>query len=252
MEKIYQEHSDYDRKYRSKEFSCLNYYSKKMMKRRHPGKKYTVVGAVGEGVNDEAQEFLFRENYHSFYGLKYSRGRYGIDGYLDCGNNEYMAVIRDKRLKRLLLSLFLLLVLAGLMVGGYLIMNDRISLDPNTENYTPKIELPENADPNSIAIPGYDELTMLAGTDEMYAALWNPETNPCYFKFTIELEDGNKKIYESELVSPGKAITTVKLNQKMKKGSYPVLIKMDTFSLEDGKTPMNGGTSKAVLNVVEE
>lgn len=252
MKRIYQNHSDYNRQYISKEFSCLNYYSKKAMKTMYPDNGYIVIGAIGKGLKRRAQTFLYKEQEHFFYNLKYARFYYGIDGYIDCGDNEFIAVIRNKLAKHLLLLLLPLVLIIGLLFGSYTLLKDKISLDSNISDYTPKIDLPDNADPNSIAIPGYDELRMLADTDELYVALWNPETNPCYFRFTIELEEEGKVLYESGLVPPGKAITTVNVNENMKEGTYPLLIRMDTYSLEDGETPMNSGTSKAVLNVIKE
>lgn len=252
MTRIYQNHDDYDRKYTSKEFSCLNYYSKKMMKKMYPEHGYIIIGAVGEALENKAQKFLIDDKEYDFYNLRYNKFFYGIDGYIDCGNDEFIAVIKSKLTRNLLILLLTLLLVAGALFGGYLLTKDKINLDPNVTDYVPKIELPDNSDPNRISIPGYSELRMLADTDELYAALWNPETNPCYFKFTIVLENGDKVLYQSGLVPPGKAITKVKLNEKMKEGEYPVLIKMETFSLEDGKTPMNSGTSKSVIQAIRE
>lgn len=252
MKKIYQHHDDYDREYRRDEYPQLGYYSKKLMRKRFPDKNYIVIGAIGKGLSSKAKTFIFQNEEYDFYNLKYVKLTYGIDGYLDCGNHEFLAVIQNKTVKRILVLFAAVTVMIGLFSGIYMMMDHSIVLDSDASDYTPKITLPDDADPNSIAIPGYDQLTMLADTDELYAALWNPETNPCYFKFSIFIEDTDKLLYESGLVHPGKAITAVKLNRVLNEGEYPVLIKMETFSLEDGTTPMNGGTSKSVIKAVRE
>lgn len=253
MKRIYQSHEDYDRKYTSEEFSCLKYYSKKAMKKMYPNHGYIVIGAVGDGLDAKAHTFEIDDQEHDYYHLKFSKVRYAVDGYIDCGDDCYIAVVKNHFAQHLMGMLIILMLIAGLLFGGYMLMKDRISVDPNITDYDPKITLPDNADPNRIAVPGYDKLKMIAGTDQLYAALWNPDTNPCYFKFTIILDDDDSMLYESGLVPPGKAITTVKLKKKLEtEGSYPVTIRMDTYSLEDGKTPMNSGTSKTVINVVKE
>lgn len=253
MKRIYQSHEDYDRKYSSEEFSCLKYYSKKTMKKMYPNHGYIIIGAVGEGLNAKAHTFKVEDQEHDYYHLKFSKFRYAVDGFIDCGKDSYIAVVKSCLTRNLLGMLIILMLVAGLLFGGYQLMKDRITLDPNISDYDPKITLPDNADPNRIAIPGYDKLTMIEGSDELYAAMWNPETNPCYFKFTIILDSDGSVLYESGLVPPGKAITTVKLKKTMTKaGTYPVTIRMDTYSLEDGETPMNSGTSKTEIIVVKE
>lgn len=162
-----------------------------------------------------------------------------------------LAVVKDRLRRNLLLALLFIALLGGLIYGG-LSLRNQIPLDPNLTDFQPNIEMPENADPSRISIPGFNEINMLADTDEIYVALWNPDTNPCYFKFTIYLEENNQVLFESGLVPPGKAITTVKLNEKLKEGRYPIGIDMKTFSLEDGETPLNSGTSRTVINSIKK
>lgn len=251
MNRVYQHNKDYDRKFKSDDYSC-QYYSKKLMKSAYPDKGYAVIGAIGNGLDKKAGMFILEGKEIPYFKMNYSTIRYGIDGYIDCGNDQCIAVIKDCLIQRIILIILSLLIIIGLIFGGAFLLKDNIGLDPNISDYDPKIEMPANADPSRISIPGYTDMRMLADTDELYIALWNPETNPCYFKFSIILEQGEKVLYESGLVPPGKAITTVKLKEKMSEGVYPVLVKMDTFSLEDGKTPLNGGTSKASLTVIKE
>lgn len=251
MNKIYQFQEAYDREFKSADYSC-KYYSKRKMKAIYPDQGYIVIGAVGSGLHKEAGKFRVKEWEYPYYKQSYPRLSYGVDGYIDCGNDQFLAVVKHKLLQHLIVPVLLLLILAGVVFGGMKLLGGKLDLDPGIKDYDPKIEMPVNADPDRIAIPGYGDLTMLADTDELYVALWNPDTNPCYFKFTIMLEENEKILYESGLVPPGKAITTVKLKKKLSEGTYPVLVKMDTFSLNDGETPMNGGSSKAVINVTKK
>ena len=38
-------------------------------------------------------------------------------------------------------------------------------------------------------------------------SLVNPEDNPCYFKYTLEVAGASDILYESDLIRPGTAIT---------------------------------------------
>lgn len=91
---------------------------------------------------------------------------------------------------------------------------------------------------------------MAAETDTAYVALWNPPTNPCYFQFQVTYE--GETLYESGLIEPGKAVTEVPLGRTFEAGTYDLKIVIKTFSLEDAKTPMNGGNIECTLNVYEE
>lgn len=217
----------------------------------YPDHGYIVIGAIGDGVDQVSSQFQYNKEDHDYHHLNYAKYRYGIDGYADCGNAEMLAVVKDRLRRNLLLALLFIALLGGLIYGG-LSLRNQIPLDPNLTDFQPNIEMPENADPSRISIPGFNEINMLADTDEIYVALWNPDTNPCYFKFTIYLEENNQVLFESGLVPPGKAITTVKLNEKLKEGRYPIGIDMKTFSLEDGETPLNSGTSRTVINSIKK
>ncbi|MCI6467562.1 MAG: hypothetical protein MSA90_19115 [Faecalicatena sp.] len=155
--------------------------------------------------------------------------------------------------KKLYILLCIIAVLAALCFLLFFINRNKqeaeLGIDLGAGKYNPKIEVPEDMDPTKIALPGFEGLVMEAGSDKLYAALWNPETNPCYFKFSLVLKETGETLYESGLVPPGKAITEVTLIRQMEEGEYPVLVKMDTFSLEDGTQPLNGGSSETILEV---
>ena len=90
-----------------------------------------------------------------------------------------------------------------------------------------------------------------AGVTEQAVNLYNPEQNTCYFKMTILLSDGTK-LWESELVEPGKAIYEITLNEPLEAGEYEdCTLKYECFELNDEQTPLNGSEIKFSLNVLE-
>lgn len=103
-----------------------------------------------------------------------------------------------------------------------------------------------------VQIPGYGEITAAAGSESLKMSLVNPKDNPCYFQFTLTVEkDGEEKtLYESGLVEPGKAVQEFDL-EYLPPGDYDMLIKINTYSLEDGTTRMNGAEVMTTLHVVE-
>lgn len=251
MVRDYINHDNYDKEVTLDKNTILKYYSRKKMKTIYPNHGYVVIGAIGEGRKHRKGELILHGEKHPYFTLEYQKFTSGIDGYIDCGNDEYIAVIKNQLIRNLIWLVILMVIMIGLVLGGVMLMKDKGGIDPNITDYDPNIKLAENADPNSIAIPGYSQITMEAGSDEMYAALWNPETNPCYFRFTIIMESDEEVLYQSGLVPPGKAITAVKIRKILDEGVYPVLIRMETFSLDDGKTPMNSGTSKTTIHAIQ-
>lgn len=102
---------------------------------------------------------------------------------------------------------------------------------------------------DQIVIPGYGEILLEAETRDVMLILPNPAGNPCYFRFSILLKEGNEKIYTSGLVPPGKAIEEIRLSRALEAGNYPAIIQIETFSLDETRTPMNGANVETVLNL---
>ena len=61
--------------------------------------------------------------------------------------------------------------------------------------------------------------------------------------------DTGEVLYQSKLIAPGKAVLEIKLSRPLPAGDYALLIGIDSFSLADGTTPMNGGEQKVLLKV---
>ena len=111
--------------------------------------------------------------------------------------------------------------------------------------------MPDGAqtNPDQIILPGYVELTFPAGEQVIEIVLPNPASNPCYFRYTLILEGTGEVLYQSKLIAPGKAVLEIKLSRPLEVGDYSLLIGVDSVSLTDGRTPMNGGEQRVLLKV---
>ena len=141
------------------------------------------------------------------------------------------------------------LVVGGVVLGIVLGNKGGGSFDDSPVDY--EWELPEGVqtNPDQIVLPGYVELTFPAEEQVIEIVLPNPATNPCYFRYTLMLEDSGEVLYRSQLIAPGKAVLEIKLSRPLPVGDYALLISIDSFSLADGTTPMNGGEQKVLLKV---
>ncbi len=121
-----------------------------------------------------------------------------------------------------------------------------IELDENAGEYTG--QKPKDTDTSAVGIkiPGYPSITIAKDSEDVTMALLNPEGNPCYFKFVIELKDSGEKLFESKYVKPGDCIYDVHLTKPLAAGEYPAVIKITTISL-DGETPLNGANVETLL-----
>lgn len=248
MEYIYSASDRYNKELKNNEYSCLAYFSKKAIKKEYPRGGYVVVGGIGRGLKNKYDDFLYGEEKCPFYTLHYPKLRYGIDGYFHVGNDQYIAVVKNRLFRNLIIALFIIAAITAAIIGGRALLGDN-GLDPSAKDFTPSNDLTVNTDPDHISLPGYDSVTLQAGTDTAYVALWNPPKNPCYFKFSIILDE--ETLYETGLIEPGKAVTEIKLNRTFEAGTYPIQIKIDTFDLGDKDTPLNGGLIETNLVAVE-
>lgn len=244
------EHENYDRELISDKYSCLRYFSRKKFKAMYPKGGNITIGAIGEGVSDKSGTFLLAEKEYDYYNTHFSKFHYGIDGYVDCGENHYLAVVKSRLLQNVLKVLCVTALIGSLILGVFYLLQDN-GLDPNAQDYTPPNGMKANTDSDHISIPGYGNIKMMEGSDEVNIALWNPEKNPCYFKFHLILDATNEELYVSELVAPGKAVTKQKLTKKMDEGIYDMTIKIDSFSLDDKDVRFNGGAISTKLVVLK-
>ena len=144
---------------------------------------------------------------------------------------------------------------AVLVIGGVL-----VGMNLTGNNPTPTIDaesvvaafaeiLPPEI-PQTIAIPGYAQLVMIAGNLIQHVELHNPAGNPCYFVISIILPDGTE-VFRSGLVPPGQRIDAIRLTHVLEVGTYnDTIMRYFCYSTTD-KTPMNGADTKFTLEVVQ-
>lgn len=99
----------------------------------------------------------------------------------------------------------------------------------------------------SIDIPGYESLTLQAGSKSQRVYLFNPEKNAAYFVMTLTLENGDT-IWKGKALYPGEAFTDIKLNKPLDAGDYAAILHYDCFSVSDDK-PLNGADIELNLTV---
>ena len=141
------------------------------------------------------------------------------------------------------------LVVGGVVLGIVLGNKNNSNFDDSPVDYDWILEEGGQTHEDQIILPGYVELTFPAGEQEIEIVLPNPKGNPCYFRYTLVLEGTGEILYQSRLIPPGQAVLQIKLSHPLEKGDYSLLIGVDTVSLADGRTPMNGGEQKVLLKV---
>lgn len=151
---------------------------------------------------------------------------------------------KSRRKNSIVLLLFCLLFLVG---GGFAFWGQGMFLPQNPSESSSAV--PEaTPDKNSIAIPGYEGLTLKADTKRQEISLKNPAENNCCFIITLYLEDG-EELWRSDYIKAGDVSKPINLNRKLSAGSYSAKLKYDCFALNKEKTPLNGAEIKLTLRV---
>lgn len=232
----------------------INYISHEELKERYPEGEYSIIGEISTKEKNEkgVNKKLINEEKNILVQPigTYKESRYKTLGYIACENNEYVAVKKKKGILALLLIILLILLT---LLSGYFIMNkDKADIDPNAGDYSSALKRPDNIDNSQILVPGYGKFTIKKGSDTIDTAFFNPEGNPCFFKFTLIEKSTNEVLYESKLVPPGKGITPIKINKTFDEiGSYNAILKFQSFDLEDTDIEYNGSDIDVKLNVIE-
>lgn len=157
----------------------------------------------------------------------------------------------------------LIVLLAVILVGGGVAVginwnswfkSDEVpaDIDDNAEDYTGnKDTYTGKKNTDTIDIPGFDSMSLKAGTKEQSVNLYNPKENTVYFKMSIYLKDGTK-LWESKLVEPNKAIYDITLTQSLSAGTYEdCVLKYECFAMDKEQTPLNGSEIKFTMKVLE-
>ena len=215
------------------------YITKKQWEKKYPPGSggYRVEGAIGKKLKTVKGKLYIGKDIIEYYELPNKFTRYKVKKYLQIGEDEYLAVLKLRVIEWIILALLIPCIVYPII----LYKNIGPNIDPGSNKYAPDIEISDQIDPERIVIPGFSDIKLKANTDIAYVALWNPDRNPCYFKFIISLDETGEIIYESKLIPPGEAVTTVKLKKTMPSGITKGVVQIEAFSLENYKTRMNGG-----------
>lgn len=160
---------------------------------------------------------------------------------------KYLAAPRRKRKKAVILLAAAALLLAAvsvLLVGR---QEGRQVKLPNGETVPQSDSVEKRTD--SIAIPGYEGITLKANSKEQEIGFPNPAQNTCYFQISLMLEDGTM-LWRSELVAPGEVSDPITLEEPLEAGVYPnALLKFDCYTMDGAMRALNGAATKMTLHV---
>lgn len=216
--------------------------------------KINVVGYLncnGKPYTKEEQEAdLVTVNGSEFELLKKKCG--SLMGYLPVdGKGNYVAVCHH--------NLFLILFLGGLLLallaaGFFMFGNNKPAEEEpkapiivaDGEDYDGNInngELDKEDDARYIEIPGY---TGIYVSPESYVDLVNPESNHVYFKYTVT--EGEKTLYESDYIAPGKKIAWKASDYIKGAGQHDLIFEVSTVSV-DTEAACNGATFNVTATV---
>ena len=153
--------------------------------------------------------------------------------------------IANPKIKFLLAVLIALLVVGGILCIIFFKQQAAFNAHSNGiiqgENTTEK-------NPDSIAIPGYEGLTLKADTLQQTVSLNNPEQNTCLFIIELYLED-ETMLWQSDYIEPGSVSSPIVLIEALPKGTYHAVLRYSCFKMDGEKTPLNGAETKLMLRV---
>ena len=147
-------------------------------------------------------------------------------------------------------AVVVVLVVGGVLLGTVLGNKDTVSNgeDPIVD-YTGPLVNNNHGNSGDITLPGYTTLVFPANSKKVTLELPNPDGNPCYFRYTLTVVETGDVLYESEWIEPGKMVKDLTLKRALSKNEYTLRIAIDTVSLADGTTPLNGGLQEVQLIV---
>lgn len=137
-----------------------------------------------------------------------------------------------------------LIVIAVLLL--LLLWKDPVKVEtPNGISATESGNAQKNTD--TISIPGYEGISLVADSKQQTLGFPNPEKNTCYFQISLFLDDGTL-LWQSDLVEPGKVSDPILLTQELAAGTYTnAVLKYDCYTMDGSMTPLNGATTKLSL-----
>jgi len=111
----------------------------------------------------------------------------------------------------------------------------------------PSAQQTEPSEADSISIPGFDFLSLQAGTQEQSMPLYNPENNACYFRISLLLD--GEALWRSDLLAPGQTAPQQTLSRALAAGEYSAVLKYECFTDEAETVPLNGSEIALTLRV---
>ena len=163
-----------------------------------------------------------------------------------------------KNAKLAALAILVLAAVAALSVGITLaIVNARMPActcsgqcqptEAETAGDRPTVQQTEPSEPDSISIPGFDFLSLQAGTQEQSLPLYNPGNNACYFRISLLLD--GEALWRSDLLAPGQTASQQTLSRALAAGEYSAVLKYECFADEAETAPLNGSEISLTLRV---
>lgn len=153
--------------------------------------------------------------------------------------------------KKITIACLIVLLLIAVFTGLSLFKDKKslLGVDSSAVDWNgKKVKEVENQEA-TIAIPGFEKVTLNADETKQEVNFHNPEINDCYFKLTLLDPDGSV-LWTSDLIEPGKGMYSIELEKTLPAGEYPdAILKYECFSLED-QSPLNGSEINLKLVVV--
>ena len=160
---------------------------------------------------------------------------------------KYQAEAQRDRKTVIVLLIVVVLLLAAVIVLTANRPQKRQAKLPNGEEI--QQTGPVEKKPDSIAIPGYEGISLKADCKEQEIGFPNPAQNTCYFQITLMLADGTT-LWQSELVKPGEVSEPITLNEPLAAGVYPnSLLKFDCYTMDGNMRSLNGAATKLTIHV---
>lgn len=180
---------------------------------------------------------------------------------MSCGQFHYAALEEVIELKKYVSQMAAGILAAGIMSLGVLI-GSQVSKQPDPASAVdtaPVAAVESTSAPEeymmvpvgTVAIPGYDTITLKAEKRTQTVALVNPLENDCAFVISILLPDGTE-LYKSGLIAPGSEIDSIKLSTAPAAGTYEnAILRYSCWSeSEDGTlVEVNGADTICTLEV---
>lgn len=128
------------------------------------------------------------------------------------------------------------------------IVNPNLVVDADAEPI-PQAPLEEKSIPKTVAIPGWNVISIPANYNEVYVDFYNPEANTDLYNLTFEWrllsEDGEnfEVIYKSDLIAPGEHTEKIILSRSFTEGEYDTVLFVQPYKISD-----NSPTNNANMN----